>query len=574
MATTVQALKDVNGNKLYPKTTADAVAYDSTRTVKGMLSNTVLCEHVKIVEGSDFPINATTLGGHTADYFAKAEDIQSIIGTGAISVIDEGIEDHDDDPTAHAALFNNVGFYVDSNNGSDGNSGLTQDKPFRTIQSAINAIPTSAHGASIAIAPGNYNENIVVRNKNASIIWIGALNNQDGVNINGGIVFDTSNVVGVSKLHFKKAVLDTVVDASDKTYYSLRAYHCNINISSCIFDCNISDSNITIGVDSNDAQILMTDCTFNNYTYAYRCNSGYAKCYNMKGSNDKYAFNCSNGIILYDDCNIQYTVTRLVTYASGLVINKSAAQYLNMFSGTTTENAASFHNSIYRGKDITSYLNDGTLFTRISSGTFDDLYIGDYFTMSIAVEGYTIQCNKYVLCGFDTYMNSGKTSILTKHHAVVMPASILFTATMNDTNTTEGGYYNSKMHQTIMPLIDAGIKTVIGDHLLTYEDILTDQTDSNGKSSHWDHYSIKSRLCSEIDVCGSMIWGNGFDSGMANKQLPIFKLKPEFYYGEILHWMWLVSVYNATDFVGCSMNLGWNNATYSNGGVRPRFLID
>ena len=44
---------------------------------------------------------------------------------------------------------------------------------------------------------------------------------------------------------------------------------------------------------------------------------------------------------------------------------------------------AGWHNSFFRGKDITEYLTDGTLWKRVN-GTdgyelFEDLYVGDYF---------------------------------------------------------------------------------------------------------------------------------------------------------------------------------------------------
>ena len=237
---------------------------------------------------------------------------------------------------------------------------------------------------------------------------------------------------------------------------------------------------------------------------------------------------------------------------------------------------AGFHNSIYRGKDITSYLTDGSLFTRISSGTFDDLFIGDYFYMNnLAVDGYTVVTKKFVLCGFDTYLQTGD-SALTRHHAVVMPSGRLFTAAMNATNTTEGGYYNTVMHQTIMPKIAAGIKAVIGDsHLITYRDLLT-KTTNNGASSDWAWYDTTCRVCSEVDVYGSAVWGNGYDVGLGNRQLPIFRLYTRFYQGEDRWWMWLSTVTSATHFAACNYlgdSAGWAGASASGGGVRPRFLI-
>ena len=53
---------------------------------------------------------------------------------------------------------------------------------------------------------------------------------------------------------------------------------------------------------------------------------------------------------------------------------------------------AGFHNSIVRGKDITSYYEDSTLWDRIAGTNwfrpYEDLYLGDYFKMSRAISAY------------------------------------------------------------------------------------------------------------------------------------------------------------------------------------------
>ncbi|MCI9280602.1 MAG: hypothetical protein HFJ02_07435, partial [Bacilli bacterium] len=67
----------------------------------------------------------------------------------------------------------------------------------------------------------------------------------------------------------------------------------------------------------------------------------------------------------------------------------------------------------YRGKDITEYYNDGSLYEMISSGTFDDIYVGDY----INANGVT-----WLIADIDNYLYSGDTP-LTKHHATL---SLLF----------------------------------------------------------------------------------------------------------------------------------------------------
>ena len=73
-------------------------------------------------------------------------------------------------------------------------------------------------------------------------------------------------------------------------------------------------------------------------------------------------------------------------------LHKNLVNYLGYPNESlTTEifnnyDTAGFHNSIVRGKDITSYYEDGTLWDRIAGTNgfrpYEELYLGDYFIMS------------------------------------------------------------------------------------------------------------------------------------------------------------------------------------------------
>ena len=162
------------------------------------------------------------------------------------------------------------------------------------------------------------------------------------------------------------------------------------------------------------------------------------------------------------------------------------------------------HNGIYRGKDLTNIYTVEQMYAMIHDGSFSDLFLGDYFTKSITTDIYTVfsgsafeqgvtyyeqggtltartytatsdtdpqsgkvYCTKQtktenitlMFAGFDYYYNMGDTE-LTTHHAVLIPRTAFATsAKMNSTNTTEGGYYNSEMHQTTLPCYAASLKT-------------------------------------------------------------------------------------------------------------------
>lgn len=104
-------------------------------------------------------------------------------------------------------------------------------------------------------------------------------------------------------------------------------------------------------------------------------------------------------------------------------------QFINVFS-----DSAAAHNSIYRGKNLTNVYTVDEICQRISAGTFKDLYVGDYFDISITTDlggAETVRC---ILAGFDVFWNNGDTAF-TKHHAVIVPKDCFKTkSVMNATN--------------------------------------------------------------------------------------------------------------------------------------------
>lgn len=238
------------------------------------------------------------------------------------------------------------------------------------------------------------------------------------------------------------------------------------------------------------------------------------------------------------------------------------------------------HNSIYRGKNITSKFTDGSLFANIANGTFDDLFIGDYFVATC--NGVT---TNWRLAGFDIYYNCGDTA-LTRHHAVVIPDNMLLAANMNADHTTAGGYIGSRMYKETIPDLASKIETMVGtSHLVKYRDLLTSSVDTNvassgysgwkGASSNWGWYDTTVRLCSEVDVYGTTVFSSsGYDVGLANAQLPLFALNPALRVEANRAWWWLSSVYHSDNF--CTVNhYGHSYSSWASYvlGVRPRFLI-
>ena len=250
-------------------------------------------------------------------------------------------------------------------------------------------------------------------------------------------------------------------------------------------------------------------------------------------------------------------------------------------------NNAGFHNSIFRGKDVTAYYTDGTLYTRISNGTFEDLFVGDYIIKNNIT---------WRIAGFDVYLHKGDIE-LTKHHAIIVPDKRLTDTRMKATDTTVNGYRNSSgCDYTMTEVLNTYITPVFGNHVIEIRNLLTrgiNETGYNrygtnsGCSNEVRWYSRKVDLMNEVQVFGSIIWSSsGYDVGSDNCQLPLFRLAPEFIADrsyENLHqdenpeltWYWLRDIASASCYAG--VDTYGNSSGYpasKAAGVRPCFYID
>lgn len=228
---------------------------------------------------------------------------------------------------------------------------------------------------------------------------------------------------------------------------------------------------------------------------------------------------------------------------------------------------AGAHNSVYRGKNLGSSVT-AEQYAAIAAGTFDDLYIGDYWTIG----GVT-----YRIAAFDYYLNCGDTDF-TKHHVVLVPDTCLYNHVMNDTNTTTGAYVNSKMYAEGLSQAKTTIKAAFSGHVLSKRIYLTNAV-SNGRASAGAWYD------SEVDLmCEHMVYGSGIFSPVSDGssipenyrvekgQLPLFALEPSRICNRDTWWLRDVITAARIACVGAPGNASSDNASYSFG-VRPAFCI-
>lgn len=230
-------------------------------------------------------------------------------------------------------------------------------------------------------------------------------------------------------------------------------------------------------------------------------------------------------------------------------------------------NNAGAHNAIYRGKSLGSSVTTAQ-YSAISAGTFDDMYIGDYWTIGGV---------NYRIAAFDYYLNCGDTSC-TKHHVVLVPDTCLYNHVMNDTNITTGAYVGSKMYTEGLEQAKTTIKAAFSGHVLSKRIYLSNAT-ANGKAS-------AGAWCdSEVDLmCEHMVYGNGVFSPVSDgttvpnnyrvekSQLPLFQHEPSRICNRA-SW-WLRDVISASSFANVDhdgdADYGYARHSY---GVRPAFCI-
>lgn len=222
-----------------------------------------------------------------------------------------------------------------------------------------------------------------------------------------------------------------------------------------------------------------------------------------------------------------------------ITVEKFKADLKELLDGNTatlaTLNAqgAGAHNSIYRGK----YL--GTSYTAaqqaaVAAGTFDDLYIGDYWTIGGV---------NYRIAAFDYFFNCGNTACTT-HHMIVVPDSNLYTHVMNDTNITTGGYFGSKMRTSGLDSAKATAAAAFGAaHILSHRELLTNAV-TNGRPSGGSWYDCTVELMNEEMVYGSGIFQAVSDGTTVpynytvNKTiLPLFLFRPDLICNRATFWL-------------------------------------
>lgn len=186
-------------------------------------------------------------------------------------------------------------------------------------------------------------------------------------------------------------------------------------------------------------------------------------------------------------------------------------------------------------------------FEMIANGKYNELFLGDYWT----VDGVD-----YLIADFNYWYNCGDTAC-TKNHVLVVPRNNMYTAKMNDTNVTTGGYVGSAMYKTGLAQAKSAFNAAFGSaHILNHREYLVNAV-TNGKPTGTDWYDSTVELMNENMVYGgrqfspmpdgnSDPWNTCRNHTIDKSQLSLFRYEPWMICNR--NWYWLRDVVSAAGF--------------------------
>ena len=230
-------------------------------------------------------------------------------------------------------------------------------------------------------------------------------------------------------------------------------------------------------------------------------------------------------------------------------------------------NSIPFHNAYPRCKYLGTAITDAQN-TAIKNRTYDDLFIGDY---------WTINGVNWRIVAIDYYFNVGDTNF-DKGNIIVMPDTVLYDAQMNTTNTTAGAYHGSLMRTQNLNNARVIAQNAFGSHLANHRILLTNAVDASGPSG-WGWYDSDGvELPNEVQIYGTRVWGSalkGFDVATQKQQFPLLALAPQFVNTRQTYWLQDVSSHSVSSIFA----LVYPDGTAASGhasvslGVRPSVTL-
>lgn len=228
------------------------------------------------------------------------------------------------------------------------------------------------------------------------------------------------------------------------------------------------------------------------------------------------------------------------------------------------------HANTYRGKSLGNSYTDEQK-AAIYEGTFEDLYIGDYWEIN-DIKWRIADINYWKYTGSST---SNEKCV--ENHVVVMPDTIIASYRLNPTGNTNAGYINEFYNTNLQNVREIVFSAFGQNNVMSHYDLLVNAV-SNGAPSGviWKQSNVD--LPNQIMLIGNIAIpypGTSFaSSSTVNKtQFALFRMKPNMLVNKSETY-WTRDIASSTAYVIMGAD---GNITYNGGatilGVRPVFAI-
>lgn len=230
--------------------------------------------------------------------------------------------------------------------------------------------------------------------------------------------------------------------------------------------------------------------------------------------------------------------------------------------------------NIFRGKNL------GSVYTEeqkeaIRTGTFKDLYIGDYWTDSGVV--WRIADMDYF---WKTWAMVPTDSDIPReaHHIVIIPDNSLFTSKMYNTDSNTGGFANSLVMAGGMGL--GRFQNFFGENnIVVFKDIYTNAVDSSGNITGITTIPGSISIPNQIQLFGNRILyalsvtGMSMNQTYSSLQFSLMKLSPYYIQPPKTAYYWTKDVASSNAFIALSGRSTFPTKCSIDKGVRPYALI-
>lgn len=225
---------------------------------------------------------------------------------------------------------------------------------------------------------------------------------------------------------------------------------------------------------------------------------------------------------------------------------------INEQTSSGWERNIALRRNLFRGKSLGTSVTEEQ-YNSIFTGRFDDMFLGDYWS----INGIDWQ-----ITDFDYWLGKGDivNENIYRHHLVITPYGHMMLGNMNDTDTTVGGYVNSKMRTVYISEINSNIENIFGSgHIYEHRSLLP-VTVYNGAVVGADWFTSKAEIPNEIMIYGYPVHQNNWILDGTYKpylydtdsvQLALFKICPTGYINPARRSFWLRDIFSETEFALC-----------------------